>query len=217
MNQAADNFRNREYWAVENVQYAKPSFRLRKCARFINEMAGDRPCTLLDVGCGPAALRPLLAPNVQYFGIDIAIQQRAPYLREADIAHEPIIFDHHRFDFVVALGFFEYMGGQQQRKFDEIKAILKDNGKFMMSYINFGHFRKQVWPNYNNVQSASEMAKSLRHVFHLERQFPASHHWRQKQPGESALPALQMKLNFKIPIVSSLSAVEYFFICSRRG
>lgn len=216
MNQTVESFRSRDYWVGENAQYAKASFRLRKCAQVINEMVRNRQCTLLDVGCGPAALRPLLIPNISYYGIDIAIHEPAPYLREFDTAREKIDFDKKRFDFVVALGLFEYMGQQQTRKFEEIRAILKDDGKFMMSYINFGHFRRKVWPNYNNVQPISEMAKSLNDVFHLERYFPASHHWRQKQPGDNSLPALQMRLNFNVPVVSPLMAVEYFFICSRR-
>src|SRR5215472_12135654 len=139
MNQAVENFRSRDYWIVENAQYAEPSFRLRKCAHIINEMAGNRECAILDVGCGPAALQPLLYPKIIYYGIDIAIHKPAAYLREVDIARETIAFGDRSFDFVVALGFFEYMGQQQDRKLKEISAILKDDGKFMMSYINFGH------------------------------------------------------------------------------
>jgi cyclopropane fatty-acyl-phospholipid synthase-like methyltransferase len=217
MKQTTENFRSRDYWVVENAQYAEASFRLRKCARVLNELAGDRKCALLDVGCGPAALQPLLKPNISYYGIDIAIHKPGVYLREVDTAREPIAFDNMRFDFVVALGFFEYMGQQQDRKFEEIRTILKDDGKFMMSYINFGHFRRKVWPNYNNVQPIAEMTRSLNEVFQVERRFPASHHWRQKQPGKSSFPALQMRVNFNIPIFSPLLAVEYFFICSRRN
>jgi SAM-dependent methyltransferase len=214
--QAIEHFRSRDYWVVENAQYAEASFRLRKCARVINELAADRECALLDVGCGPAALRSLLNPDINYHGIDIAIHQPAGYLRELDTTREPIAFDNKRFDFVVAFGFFEYMGQQQGRKFEEIRRVLKDDGTFMMSYINFGHFRRKVWPNYNNVQSIAEMTKSLNEVFQVERRFPASHHWRQKQPGQNSFPSLQMRLNFNIPIFSPLLAVEYLFICSKR-
>jgi SAM-dependent methyltransferase len=217
MTQAVENFRDRDYWIVENTLYVEPSFRLKKCARIINELAGDRECTLLDIGCGPAALRPLLKPNVHYHGIDIAIHQQAPYLREADIARQTIDFDNKRFDFVVALGFFEYMGHQQKLKFEEVSRVLKDDGKFMMSYINFGHFRRKVWPNYNNVQSFGEMKKGIEQVFHVEKSFPVSHNWRQKQPGRRSLQGLQMRVNFAIPVVTPMLAVEYFFLCSKPG
>jgi cyclopropane fatty-acyl-phospholipid synthase-like methyltransferase len=214
MNQVATNFRDRDYWIVENAQYTEPSFRLKKCAAFINKMAGTRSRSLLDVGCGPAALRPLLCQNIDYCGVDIAIHQPAPFLREVDIAKQPIAFDNRRFDFVTALGFLEYMGGKQSSKFLEIRKILKDDGKFILSYINFGHFRGRVWPNYNNVQSVEEMKKALNEYYHVDTYFPASHHWRQKQPGKHSLRPLQMRVNFNIPIISPMIAVEYFFICS---
>src|SRR5262249_16761477 len=154
------------------------------------------------VGCGPAALRSLLSPNINYYGIDLAIHEPAEYLRERDLASGTIAFDEKSFDFVVALGFFEYMGHQQNRKLEEIRTILKDDGKFMMSYVNFEHFRRKVWPNYNNVQPIAEMTKSLNRVFQVDRRFPAFHHWRPKGPGKNALPALQMHLTFSIPVIS---------------
>lgn len=214
MSQSATNFRDRDYWIVENALYAEPSFRLKKCAAFINKIAGAQPCSLLDVGCGPAALRLLLNQNIDYYGIDIAIHQPRPCLREVDIARQPIAFGDRRFDFVTALGFFEYMGGKQSSKFLEIHKVLKSDGKFVLSYINFNHFRGKVWPNYNNVQSVAEMKKALSEYYRIDRCFPASHHWRPKQPGKYSLRSLQMLVNFNIPIVSPMMAVEYFFICS---
>ncbi len=216
MTEATENYRTKDYWIVENAQYAEPSFRLQKCARIVNEIARGRACNLLDVGCGPAALRGLLSSNVSYYGLDIAIQEPASYLREVDFGRNEISYGEKRFDVVVALGVFEYMGQYQNRKFGEIRDILNKDGKFIMSYINFGHLRRRVWSNYNNVQSIAKMAKSLNEIFQLEKCFPASHHWRQKQPGKYAIPAVQMHLNFNIPMVSPWLAVEYFFICSHR-
>jgi|SRR5579859_2231550 len=216
MNAATQEYRSKEYWIVENAQYAEPSFRLKKCARVVNQLANGRPSSLLDVGCGPAALRRLLDSNVSYYGLDLAIHEQADYLREADFVKKKIAFDDRRFDFVTAMGFFEYMGQNQNQKFEEIGQILNENGKFIMSYINFGHYRRQIWPNYNNVQSIAEMSKAVEKVFRIEKRFPASHHWRQKQPGNNSLPAIQMHVNFDIPLFSSRLAVEYFFVCSHR-
>ena len=216
MKEVTQDYRNKDYWIVENAQYAEPSFRLRKCARFVNQLAKGRALSLLDVGCGPAALRPLLDPTISYYGLDLAIHDPASYLREADFVKNKIAFDERRFDFIVAMGFFEYMGQNQKQKLEEIKSILNEDGTFIMSYINFGHYRRQIWPNYNNVQSIAEMTKAVEQIFRIERRFPASHHWRQKQPGKNSFPAIQMHLNFNIPLVSSALAVEYFFICSPR-
>lgn len=211
------NYRQKDYWIVENRAYEEPSFRLFKCARMLNDLARGKNCSLLDVGCGPGALRDLLDPNIKYQGIDIALQHPATCMREVDFAKNPIACDGQRFDFVVALGVLEYMGTLQIQKFKEIAGILNPRGKFIMSYINFGHYRKRVWPNYNNVQSIPAMAKSLSGVFELQRCFPASHHWRQKQPGRYSLGPLQMHVNFNIPVMSPLLAVEYFFLCTHKS
>jgi cyclopropane fatty-acyl-phospholipid synthase-like methyltransferase len=211
-----ENFRPKDYWIVENQQYAVPSFRLRKCARMLNEMARGRTCSLLDVGCGPGALRSLLDSNFDYRGIDIAIQSPAPFLKEVDFAKSPISYDGRRFDFVVGMGILEYMGKLQREKFSQIKDILNDDGKFVMTYINFGHMQGLVWPNYNNVQSIAAMTESLSEQFTVEKRFPASHHRRQKQPGRYSVPSLQMHINFNIPILSPMFAVEYFFVCSKK-
>ena len=216
MAKTAENYRSREYWIVENAQYARPSFRLEKCARIVSGLAGGRACNLLDVGCGPAALRQVLPSNIDYYGMDIAIHQPASYLKEVDFGREPISFNNMQFDFVVGMGILEYMGEHEQQKFEEIRKILKPDGKFILSYINFDHFRKRVWPNYNNVQPIEKLVLSLKKVFNVDKYFPASHHWRQKQPGKYAVRPLQMHLNFKIPIISPALAVEYFFVCSQK-
>jgi len=211
-----ENYGQKDYWIVQNQQYAEPSFRLFKCARMLTKLANGRECRLLDVGCGPGALRELLPANISYHGIDIALQRPASTMREVDFAKNPISYDARRFDFIVALGVLEYMGTVQSQKFQEIKNILNENGKFIMSYINFGHFRRLVWPNYNNVQSIRAIGDSLNEVFKVEKRFPASHHWRQKQPGRYALRPIQMHINFNIPVFSPMLAVEYFFVCSHK-
>src|ERR1035437_9991979 len=131
---ATGNYRQKDYWVVQNRQYAEPSFRLHKCARMLKELANGQECALLDVGCGPGALRQVLPLNIKYHGIDIALQEPAGFMREVDFAKNPISYDGRRFDFIVALGVLEYMGTLQNKKFQEIKDILNQDGKFIMSY-----------------------------------------------------------------------------------
>jgi hypothetical protein len=118
-----DNFNNRDFWPKENLSYAGPNSRARKCARMIAEFSGNKPCDLLDVGCGPAALRQVLKPNINHHGIDLAIHNPAPCLREVDFAENPIASDNKQFRFVVAMGAFEYTGRHQEQKFAEIDKI----------------------------------------------------------------------------------------------
>src|SRR5215831_8032246 len=94
----ASRYYKREFWSKENLKFSHPWYRMEKCARLIDRLAQGRECTLLDVGCGPAALMQLLPSNVEYYGIDIAIQDPAPNLIEADILEAPIKFDDKRFD-----------------------------------------------------------------------------------------------------------------------
>lgn len=217
MSTVTDNFYKRDFWIEENLGYAKPTFRTRRLARLVTKLLDGESCDLLDLGCGPAALRPLVGTNINYHGIDIAIHEPAPYLRELDFAKNVISYDDKRFRIVVAMGVFEYMGRRQAEKFAEIRRILETNGKFIMSYVNFQHYRRKIYPMYNNVQSIQEMRRSLEQTFSVDQCYPECHHWRHKQPGKNALPALQMKLERSIPLFSRLFAVEYFFVCSRRG
>lgn len=108
MNKISNSYNDEAFWLEENLRYTKPHFRLEKCARIVNGLAKGAKCDLLDVGCGPATLGQLVAPNINYFGIDIAIQRAAPNLMALDIAHNEIKFGDKTFDIVVAGGLFEY-------------------------------------------------------------------------------------------------------------
>jgi hypothetical protein len=90
----------KDFWSKENLKYSRSHYRLEKSARIINKIARGRRCKLLDVGCGGAALRSLLRPNIEYYGIDIAIHDQAPNLIEADFLEAPIPFADKRFDIV---------------------------------------------------------------------------------------------------------------------
>lgn len=66
------------YWQRESLIYRQPHRRLKQVARLLNDGPTRR---LLDVGCGPAALRDLLAADFKYLGCDIA-SHAAPLLGE---------------------------------------------------------------------------------------------------------------------------------------
>jgi SAM-dependent methyltransferase len=206
----------RDFWSQENLKYANSHYRLRKCAHIVNRVARGRQCTVLDVGCGPAALRHLLNPNIEYHGVDIAIPEPAPNLREGDFLESPVAFGDKTFDIVVAQGFFEYAGGFQSQKFEEIARILRPGGKFIVSYVNFGHRDREIYWPYNNVQDLKDFRNGLLVDFNVHRSFPTSHNWRHNEPNWKLVSAANMHLNMNIPVISPMLAVEYFFICSAR-
>jgi len=209
-------YHKRDFWAEENLKYVEPHFRLAKSARIINRLARGRERDLLDVGCGPATLARLLNSNIHYYGIDIAIHNPAPNLIQSDFAERPIEFGGRHFDLIVAQGVFEYIGTVQAQKFREIAKLLNDDGKFIVSYVNFHHRNRNIYWPYNNVQSFEEFRESLEQFFSIDRFFPTSQRWHHDEPRTRLMKTLQMHINVNVPFVSRRFAVEYFLICSPR-
>ena len=161
-------------------------------------------------------LMPLLRPNIQYYGIDIAIHNRAPNLLEADLANTPIRFGDKRFDIVIAQGFFEYMGTHQTQKFTEISRLLNDGGIFIVTYVNFGHRNKDVYWPYSNVQPLDEFRQSLARHFEVKRSFPTSFNWNHSEPNRKLIKVANRYVSsINFPFIGPLLAVEYFFICGK--
>jgi SAM-dependent methyltransferase len=184
----------RDFWRTENLKYARPHFRMRKVARVIRGLARGREWDLLDVGCGPATLGGLLPPNVRYHGIDIAISQPADNLVEQDILEKPIAFKGMRFDVVVAQGLFEYVGEHTAEKFGDIAGLLASDGRFVVTYQNFGHRDREIcWP-YGNVQQPAEFRSNLTRFFRIERSFPVAHNWNHSHPGRRFMQVSQARL-----------------------
>jgi SAM-dependent methyltransferase len=216
MRQTDGNYYKKDFWIEENLNYAKPHFRLEKVARMINRIARGKELDLLDVGCGPAILMRLLQDNIKYYGIDIAIHNPATNLLETDFLQTPIKFGDKRFDIVLAQGVFEYVGSHQSQKFSEIRQLLKENGIFISSYVNFNHRHRFIYPPYNNVQSFDDFRKSLGRFFHITSVIPTSQRWYQKEPLTRFTKAIHMHMNVTIPFITRQFAVEYLFVCSPR-
>ena len=206
----------KDFWSEENLKYSRPHYRMEKAARLINRLAQGQQRTLLDVGCGPATLRSLLKPNIQYYGIDIAIHDPAPNLIESDFLEEPVRFNDKRFDIVIAQGVFEYVGKFQSQKFAEIAQLLNKDGIFVVSYVNFDHRHKDVYWPYSNVQPFKDFRRSLAQHFKILRYFPTSYNWNHWEPGRKLVRSANMHINVNVPVIGPVLAVEYFVVCSAR-
>ena len=189
---------------------------MEKAARLIRGVAGHRECQLLDIGCGPAALRTLLPPTIHYHGVDLAIHAPGPDLIEADIVSTPIRFDDKAFDIVIAQGVFEYVPVVQSQKFAEIARLMKPGGTFIVTYWNFAHRNTVVYHAHSNVQRLEDFKHDVERHFVVDRFFPASHNWYHGSPSMQWNKAFNMRLNVNIPFVSPFLGVEYFFVCSQR-
>ena len=208
----------KDFWSKENLKCSQ-HYRLEKSARIINRLARAKEfITLLDVGCGPATLEPLLRSNIQYYGIDIAIHDPAPNLIEADFLETPIRFDDKRFDIVIAQGVFEYAGTFQAQKFAEISQLLNDDGIFIVSYTNFGHRNRNIYWPYSNVQALNDFRQSLAQYFEIKRYFPTSYNWHHREPDRKFIKAAnRYTSNINFPFIGPVLAVAYFFICFKRS
>jgi SAM-dependent methyltransferase len=208
----------KDFWIKENLKCSRPHYRLEKSARIINGLAQGKEFMLLDVGCGPAALMPLLRSNIEYYGIDIAIHDPAPNLIEADFLETPIRFDDKRFDIVIAQGVFEYAGTFQAQKFAEISQLLNDDGIFIVSYTNFGHRNRNIYWPYSNVQALNDFRQSLAQYFEIKRCFPTSYNWHHREPDRKFMKAAnRYTSNINFPFIGPVLAVAYFFICFKRS
>jgi SAM-dependent methyltransferase len=210
----AAKYYKKDFWSTENLKYSAPHFRMRKVARMVSRLAGDRECDLLDVGCGPGTMQVLMPPNVHYHGIDISIPEPAKNLLEQDILESPIDFRGMKFDFVAAQGMFEYVGEYQAEKFAEIAGLIKRRGKFVLTYQNFDHRQREVYWPYSNVQRPADFRRDLARFFRIERSFPVSHNWNHSQPRRPLMKVSQEHLNVNIPILSPILAVDYLYVCS---
>lgn len=216
MNDTESELYKKDFWRTENLKYNRPHLRMEKVARTVNALARDTRCTLLDVGCGPGALASLLNPNIQYYGTDIAISNPAPNMFEADLLESPIRFGDKRFDIVVAQGLFEYFGKQQAQKFAEIAQLLKRDGKFVVTYVNFDHRQRDVYWVYSNVQPFRIFQNDLERYFKIQKLFPTSYNWGHLEPRRRFVRAANMRINVRVPIVSRALAVQYIAVCTAR-
>jgi SAM-dependent methyltransferase len=206
-----------EFWRKENLKFSQPHYRMEKAVRIINNVAKGRERSLLDIGCGPAVLMRLLPPTIHYYGIDIAIQQPAPNLIEADLVRTPIEFAGKTFDIITAQGLFEYVPKVQSQKFSEIAEILRPGGTFIVSYWNYAHRNPKVDQAHSNIQPFAAFKADLERHFRVDRFFPASHNWYHGSPSMRFNKALNTRLNMNIPLASRLLGVEYFVLCSPPG
>jgi SAM-dependent methyltransferase len=206
----------RDFWAEENTKYVRPHLRMRKVARLVNRLASGREIGLLDVGCGPATLKLLLAPNIRYYGIDIAIQEPAPNLKQSDILQEPISSDAAPFDLIVAEGLFEYLADKQSQKFAEIADLLTPSGRFIVTYVNFDHRRPNYYWPYSNIQSSGRFRAALAEQFVIERQIPTAHNWNHSEPGRWYVRGSNMYVNVRFPYFTGWLGVEYLYVCRPR-
>lgn len=209
------DFCGNDYWIKENLTYSRPHLRLQKLSKIINSIAKNNKLSLLDVGCGPAALKNLLNKNIDYYGIDIAIHEPNENFIEKDIIQNTIDFNGKTFDLIISSGFFEYAGSFYSKKFGEINDILNDSGLFILTFSNMNHIMKPKYHSWNNYASIKDIQNELSQHFIIKKQFPAYYNLKYKEITNKFFSQMQKNININIPIINTLFGVDHIFICRK--
>jgi SAM-dependent methyltransferase len=165
-------------WRQRTLDFASPHARLHLLVRIVRELRPDR-CTLLDVGCGPAALKQLLPHTVEYFGVDIVphvihAQRDAAHFEVTDLETAEACFDGTRFDIVVCSGVFEYIHAREHF-LQFLRRSLAEGGTLILTFTNHAHYldvvkHKQYRDPHVNFMSISELVGYLpAHGFRIRR------------------------------------------------
>lgn len=131
----------REYWNGRSPEFADVHPRLRLIGRLVAALSDVRD--VLDVGCGPAVMRTVLPPQLEYFGVDIApsvIEALGDpaHFAVADLDASPRPFGERRFDLLLCSGVFEYVNDVRGfMAMLDAKAV--PGGHLILSFTNHQH------------------------------------------------------------------------------
>jgi SAM-dependent methyltransferase len=133
-----------QHWNLRARAFDCVHPRLKLIANLINDLPGSNK-TLLDVGCGPAALKRAIPSNIEYFGVGIVSEiinehHDPDHFALCDLNHDPKCFGNMKFDIVVCSGIIEYIH-DPERFMHFLCSKMSDHGHLIISYENRQHYR----------------------------------------------------------------------------
>lgn len=169
------------HWNTDNY-YRRPHVRLRVIASLIKSLAaGGRARSVLDVGCGQAALANLLGEHFEYYGCDGYREGFELKTKRAECVNwvysesaPQLPFEAKQFDFIVCSGFLEYL--QRRSEFLALASRrLTSGGVLLTSLINFQRWDRSLarmgmnlgLPRPRSIHPAWRSPISLQHAFEL--------------------------------------------------
>ena len=133
-----------QHWSLRARAFDRIHPRLKLIANLVNDLPEPNQ-TLLDVGCGPAALRRAIGSNIEYFGVGIVSgiigeHDDPAHFAICDLNHDLECFGNKKFDIVVCSGIFEYIHDPDRfMRFLSLK--MSEHGHLIISYENRQHYR----------------------------------------------------------------------------
>lgn len=203
----------REYWNRRTSHFSRPHARLR-LIRDLIEALPEPVSTLLDVGCGGAALQRLLPGHIEYFGVDIAsevitAQRDTSHFEVADLEEGQDCFAGRQFDVVVCSGVFEYI--QRRDRFLEfVRSKTAARGHLILSFTNRHHYRDLLGihryedPHVNFIPIPDLIRLLDAHGFQVNRYTSIT-------AANRRPPLLARCIRFPLSLFNRL----YLFVCSR--
>ncbi|WP_284352581.1 class I SAM-dependent methyltransferase [Roseisolibacter agri] len=179
----------------------------------------SHPRTLLDLGCGPAALRRLLPADIAYYGADLTAEALPPGRESdrfavADLNADADPFPGRTFDVLVVSGMFEYV--RDPRAFlTLVRRKTRPGGHLVLTYLNRWHHRElrarllhraPTYPDpHINFISIAEAARGIKASgFVIESYAMLS-------AGQRVLPVVPGTLHFPLNVL----ARTFVFVCRR--
>jgi SAM-dependent methyltransferase len=202
------------YWNARTRDFTQPHARLQLIRRLIDGLPrGVR--TILDVGCGGAALKDLLPGTLEYFGVDIANSvinaQRDPeHFQVVDLECVHQFFGGRTFDLVVCSGICEYISNWN-RFMRLLRRSCPVGGFLILTFTNHEHYsesilRKRLPDPHVNFMSIPQMRASLqKHGFSLLRYTSIS-------VRGTTLPVVGRFLGWPLNLFNR----QYLFVCEYR-
>jgi len=170
---------------------------MRKVARMVSRLAGDREYDLLDVGCGPGTLQRLMPSNVPI----TASTSQSPRLRITclrRISWKPRSTSGIRFDFVVAQGISSTWAStshriRRDRRTPQARRQVRAHVPELRPQATRGLLAVQQCP------APGQLPRDLSRFFKINRSFPLSHNWNHSQPRRPLMKASQAHINLNVP------------------
>lgn len=140
------------HWRGNAYRFGRPHARLQLVARIVSTLPArsgahaSHPRTLLDLGCGPAALRQLLPADIAYHGVDLTAEALPPGRESdrfavADLNADVDPFPTRTFDVLVVSGMFEYVR-DPGAFLALVRRKTRPGGHLVLTYLNRWHHRE---------------------------------------------------------------------------
>jgi len=131
------------YWNSRSPEFDGIHPRLQLIGELVASIPGI--ATMLDVGCGPAAVRRVIPSTIEYFGVDIAsdviaAQHDPEHFEVIDLDGDARCFGERRFDLILCSGVFEYI--QRTQPFMQfLRRKSAPDGHLIFSFTNHQHHK----------------------------------------------------------------------------